>query len=145
MIILYIHALKLTYPLKMMVSTRNILFQGLFSGAMLVSGRVAIRRWLGLWKDIFLLMPSRVPEAWWTTTCARNAMSFRNRFALIYSLIHKDTLRFLAKFLPNLPTMWQMNWRERPVISWKVFLTGQTVPIQRCPTRYRAWLVVPIV
>ena len=37
-----LHSLKLTWPLKMMVSNRNLLFQGLFSGDMLVSGNVHI-------------------------------------------------------------------------------------------------------
>ena len=36
-----LHSLKLTWPLKMMVSNRNLLFQGLFSD-MLVSGNVHI-------------------------------------------------------------------------------------------------------
>ena len=47
-----IHSLKLTWPVKMMVSNRNLLFQGLFSGDMLVSGNVGVFLVLMRWQDV---------------------------------------------------------------------------------------------
>ena len=53
-----VHSLKLTYHLKMMVSNRNLLFQELFSGAMLVSGRV---HWYNMIKQVVLFDVSCLP------------------------------------------------------------------------------------